>query len=155
MAVRYKLYQNTRKGSTTEGKWYARAAVQGVVGTEALTEIMQENCTVKKSDVRAVLTELVSTMKTSLQNGMRVKLDGFGSFKIGLTTRPAATAKEFGPANVKSMHVLFQPEATRSAGKKTYERMFLKNVRVCEASTYNVEKKPAGDNVENGENVGK
>ena len=154
MAVNYKLYQCNRD-CEQKGLWYARASYNGTINTSQLADIMQANSTVKRPDIMAALTELVEVMNYQLGNSMKVKLDGFGSFKIGLTTRPAATAKEFGPANVKSMHVLFQPEATRSAGKKTYERMFLKNVRVCEASTYNVEKKPAGDNVENGENVGK
>lgn len=140
MAVRYKLYQNTRKGSTTEGKWYARVAVQGVVGTEALTEIMQENCTVKKSDVRAVLTELVSAMKTSLQNGMRVKLDGFGSFKIGMSTKAADSAKEFSVGkNIKGLRVIFQPEVYIDAVHKR-TKTFLAGCTVKEADPYEVDK---------------
>lgn len=140
MAVRYKLYQNTRKGSTTEGKWYARATTQGIVDMEQLTEVMQENCTVKKSDVKAVLTELVSVMKTSLQNGMRVKLDGFGSFKIGMRTTPADSAKEFSVSkNIKGLKVLFLPESHVDANHK-HTKTFLAGCTVKEADTYNVDK---------------
>lgn len=148
MAVRYKLYQNTRNGSTTKGKWYARASVQGVVGTEELTEIMQENCTVKKSDVRAVLAELVSAMKTSLQNGMRVKLDGFGSFKIGMSTSPADSAKEFTVSkNVKGLRVLFQPEVHIDAAHKR-TKTFLAGCTVKEAEPYAVDKSDGEEEVE-------
>ena len=107
---------------------------------KSLTEIMQENCTVKKSDVRAVLTELVSTMKTSLQNGMRVKLDGFGSFKIGMSTKAADSAKEFSVGkNIKGLRVIFQPEVHIDAVHKR-TKTFLAGCTVKEADPYEVDK---------------
>lgn len=139
MAVNYRLYQETREGNF-KGKWYARACHNGTVDTAQLADIMQANCTVKRSDIMAVITELVEVMTTQLQNSMRVKLDGFGSFKIGLHTIPADSAKEFGAANIKSMHVIFQPEATRQAGQKSYDRAFLKKAKVREANFYDVDK---------------
>jgi len=147
MAVRYKIYQNTRKNSSTEGKWYARAVAQGVVGTSELAAVMQENCTVKESDIKAVLTELVSVMKTNLQNGMRVKLDGFGSFKIGMSTIPAETAKDFSASkNVKSLHVIFQPEVHIDAAHNR-TRTFLSGCSVKEADLYDVDKSVEGGTV--------
>ena len=117
MAVSYRLYQNNREGKF-KGMWYARACHNGTVDIDKLADIMQANCTVKRSDILAVLSELVEVMTDQLQNSMRVKLNGFGAFKIGLKTIPAATAKEFNMNNIKGMHVLFQPEATRQAGKR-------------------------------------
>ena len=65
----------------------------------------------KSADVLAVISELVVVMKQALQDSKRVKLDGFGSFKLGLSTSPSDTAKGFTAAkNVKDIHVLFQPE---------------------------------------------
>ena len=95
MPILYKLQQDNRKNSTNKGKWYARSVMNGTVSTNQLAEIMQRNCTVKRSDILAVLSELVETMQDQLQNSMRVKLDGFGSFKIGLKTSAANTAKDF------------------------------------------------------------
>ena len=83
-------------------------------------------------------------MTDQLQNSMRVKLNGFGSFKIGLKTSPANSAKEFKAANIKSMHVIFQPEATRSAGQKSYSRTFLDKAKIREAAFYDVDKEAAG-----------
>ena len=93
-----------------------------------------------------MLAELVEVMTDQLQNSMRVKLNGFGAFKIGLKTIPAATAKEFNMNNIKGMHVLFQPEATRQAGKRFYNHTFLANAKVREATVYDVDK--GGDNAE-------
>lgn len=111
MAVFYKLYQENREGSANKGKWYARAVHTGTVTIDDLADEMQANCTVKRADIVAVLSELVETMQKHLQMSHRVKLDRLGTFKIGMHTSPADTVKDFtASGNVKSVHVLFQPE---------------------------------------------
>jgi predicted histone-like DNA-binding protein len=111
MPVLYKLYQDNRKNSKNVGKWYARAVHNGTVDLMALATIMQRNCTVKRSDILAVLTELVEVMQDQLQSSMRVKLDGFGSFKIGLKTTPADSVDKFlSNKNVAGLRINFQPE---------------------------------------------
>ena len=77
MAVFYRLHQDQSTGTKRSGKWYARAVPTAVIGTRQLAEIIQRNCTVKKSDVMAVLEELVEVMKDQMQDSKRVKLDGF------------------------------------------------------------------------------
>jgi len=134
--IRYKLYQDNRKNSTTRGMWYARAAVMGVTDLETLAARIQRNCTAKKSDVMAVLTELVEVMQDELQEGRRVKLDGFGSFKIGISTTGAESPKLFTPTkNVKGVHVLFQPEVKTSADGSRV-KTFLTGIKVAEYGEY-------------------
>lgn len=111
MSVFYKLYQDNRNNSSKKGQWYARAVTTDTVTTDDLADIMQNNCTVKRSDILAVISELVETMKTEMQNSRRVKLDRFGTFKIGLSSKPSPTVKDFNAAkNIHNLHVLFQPE---------------------------------------------
>ena len=55
MAVFYRLHQDQSTGTKRSGKWYARAVPTACIGTRQLAEIIQRNCTVKKSDVMAVL----------------------------------------------------------------------------------------------------
>ena len=111
MPVFFKLYRENRESSRFNGQWYARAVHTGTVDIDDLAEEMQANCTVKRADIVAVLSELVETMKKHLQMSHRVKLDRLGTFKIGMSTKPAATPEEFTASNnVKSVHVLFQPE---------------------------------------------
>jgi predicted histone-like DNA-binding protein len=140
MSVKYKLYQDNRATSKFKGMWYARSVVTDVTDLNKLAERIERNCTAKKSDVLAVLTELVETMQDELQASHRVKLNGFGSFKMGLATSPAKTAKDFtATTNVKSLHVLFQPELKISTdGVRT--KTFLSGVKVEETSTYTVNK---------------
>ena len=51
MAVLYRLSQNKMSTSKAKGKWFAQAVMTGTIDTDALAEIMQRNCTVKKSDI--------------------------------------------------------------------------------------------------------
>ena len=112
MSVRYKLYQDNRSESKTYGKWYARAVYNSRPKTlKQLALKIQENVSVKKSDVKAVLDELVGVLKEWLQDSNRVKIEGLGSFKIGLKTKPADTAKEFTASrHVVGARVNFLPE---------------------------------------------
>jgi len=132
MAVFYKLYQDNREASKMKGKWYARAVHTNTVDIDDLADEMQANCTVKRADIVAVLSELVETMKTHLQMSHRVKLDRLGTFKIGLSTTAADSVKDFTTnGNVKNVHILFQPE-TKVQKDKTRVRALLNGCQVKE-----------------------
>ena len=132
MPVFFKLYRENRESSRFNGQWYARAVHTGTVDIDDLAEEMQANCTVKRADIVAVLSELVETMKKHLQMSHRVKLDRLGTFKIGMSTKPAATPEEFtANNNVKSVHVLFQPE-TKIEKDNTRVRALLTGCKVKE-----------------------
>lgn len=111
MAVRYRLYQNNNMKSEKYKMWYARAVALDTVTTDQLADTIEANCTVKRADILAVLSELVVVMKKELQASKKVKLDRFGSFKLGISTTASETAKGFNVGqNVKGIHVIFQPE---------------------------------------------
>ena len=141
MAVNYRVYQNKRKGNFA-GKYYARAAHKEVITLKDIAKTMQTNSTVKHSDVMAVLTELSEVLKIELQRGNIVKLDGIGQFKVGLTTVPAESAKEFTAANVKSTHIVFMPETTIDKNTGKHIKTLLSGLRVVEAPSYTSPKKP-------------
>ena len=132
MSVKFRLHKNTSVGTKMSGKWYARMVPTGLCSTKQLASIIQQNCSMKKSDVLAVLDEMVEVMTQQMQAGNRVKLDGFGSFKIGLNCKGATSAEEFTvKKNIKGTHVVFTPErSTDSAGNKT--KQFLQGVVVEE-----------------------
>ena len=111
MAVKYKLYQDNRKESKNKGMWYARAIVSGMLDTKKIAQMIQTNVSVKKSDVLAVLDELVEVMTIWLGEGYRVKLDGFGSFKIALNSKAADSREEFSVRkNITGLRMVFNPE---------------------------------------------
>ena len=145
MAVFYRLMQNNNSESTGYKKWYGRAVSIGTVTTDDLADTIEANCTVKRADILAVLSELVVTMKAELQNSKRVKLDRFGSFKLGISTTGSADARDFGvKQNVKGVHVLFQPELRiDTTGRRA--RTFLDGCKVAELPVNAVDKSGDAD----------
>ncbi|MBP3757804.1 MAG: HU family DNA-binding protein [Prevotella sp.] len=85
MSVLYRLYQNQNKKNTKAyGKWYAKAVHTNVYDTDKLAEEVQRNCSMKKSDVKAVIEELIEVMARELGNSHAVTLDGLGLFRVGI-----------------------------------------------------------------------
>lgn len=139
MTVFYKKYQFKRENSRFNGKWYARAVQTETVDINALAEEMEQNCTLKRADIVAVLSELAVTMKRHLQASHRVKLDQLGSFKMSITTTPAESAKDFNAQdNVKAVKVLFMPE-THVAKDKTRTKALISGCKVGELPKNGVE----------------
>ena len=112
MAIKYKLYQDNRAESKNRGKWYARAIYPKTPkNTKDLAQMIQDNVSVKRADVIAVLDELVNVMKLWLQESYRVSLDGLGSFKIGLKTKGALRKEDFtATKNIVGSRLNFCPE---------------------------------------------
>lgn len=142
MAVNYKVYKSNRKG-TGNGMYYARASHRGTVTVDDLAKTMEANSTVKRSDILAVLAELSETMRNELQQSNRVKIDGMGTFKIGVNTSPAKSVKEFtAQKNIKRVHIIFLPEVSSDAQGKRVKTL-LAGVKVQEATTYTPDEESA------------
>ncbi len=120
MAHLYKLVKNTNeKMAGAFGKWFARPVYTGTIDLDGIAERIQRNSTAKKSDAKAVLTEMVEVITDALQASQRVHINGFGTFKIGMSSKGADDVKKFNILeNLKGVHVLFQPEATVDSGTK-------------------------------------
>ena len=111
MAILYRVYQDTRENALTSGQWFARAVHTQAVNLQQMAMEIEENVSVKYSDVSAVLIELVNVMNRHLNASERVVLDGFGSFKIGLKTKGSLRKEDFSASkNIVGSRMNFQPE---------------------------------------------
>ena len=155
MSVFYRLSKVTSPKAKGYGKWYPRAVITQTVDTEMLATIMQRNCTLKKADIVAVISELIETMADQLQDSKRVKLNGFGSFKIGIKGEGADSAADFSTSkNIKGLHVLFQPEV-KTDGSGLRQKTFITGCSVQEAPKNDVDTtKPANSGSNGGGNGG-
>ena len=155
MSVFYRLSKVTSPKAKGYGKWYPRAVITQTVDTEMLATIMQRNCTLKKADIVAVISELIETMADQLQDSKRVKLNGFGSFKIGIRGEGADSAADFSTSkNIKGLHVLFQPEV-KTDGSGLRQKTFITGCSVQEAPKNDVDTtKPANSGSNGGGNGG-
>ena len=96
MSQKFIKSQNKNSFSQAYGKYFAQAVYDNhFIGTEELSDFIQRQASVKKSDIKAVLQELGEAFKHFFEMGQKIKLDDCGAQTI--TTR----------------RVLFQPETTR------------------------------------------
>lgn len=116
MALFFKFRQNNDNTKPKAyKKWFARAIHTETVGIRELSEQMQCNSTVKRSDILAVLSELAETMTTELQSGRKVHLEGIGTFMLGISSRGCDRPKDFRTdRDVVDVHVVFRPDTYRT-----------------------------------------
>ena len=148
--VFYKLIQNMNENmEKSYMKWYAFPVVTETVDLDYIAERIQRNSTAKKSDAKAVLTEMVEVMTDCLQNSQRVKIEGLGSFKVGLSSRGADTPDDFNVnENVKGMRIIFQPETKTDSATHKRSKKMLQDVKLSNISGF-TSKKAAGGEDEN------
>ena len=129
MPQRVQKYRNTNELSKMYGKYYVRAVYpQRHVGTDQLAEYIQNQCTVKKSDIKAVLEELGEAFKHFFELGQKIQLDGIGIFKVGISSAASETEEGCTASLVKNSRVNFIPETTAVLkGVKTTQRARIVN----------------------------
>jgi hypothetical protein len=110
MAIFYRLVRDGRKDSPYKGKYFARAVNLGTIETDELARIIERNCSVKRSDVLAVLAELSDTISQLLADSHRVRLAGIGSLMVGLNGQPCSDPTEYDNSYVTGLHLCFKPE---------------------------------------------
>ena len=114
MSQKFTKIQNNNSKSAAKGKWFATAVYdQRFVETDDLASYIQQQATVKKSDIKAVLDELGGAMKHYFELGQKVKLDGIGIFKVGFSSIGSAKKADCSAATITTRRVLFQPETQR------------------------------------------
>ena len=138
--ISYRLYQDNRRTSPNRGKWYARAIhAKDAISTKELAKKIEANVSVKHADVVAVLSELSVVMTDFMQNGMKVKLEGIGQFKINLKSTAADTAADFTAVkHIVGSRVNFFPETTIDGNHKR-RKAFLDGVRFYETPKNDVD----------------
>lgn len=145
MSIKYRLYQETRKASKRKGWWYARAVAPDTVTLRDLSQRISEMCTVTEPDILAVLSALVTQMNLALRDGNKVRLDGLGTFKVGIHSRGAETLDEFNVmSHIYRPHVIFNPAVTVDAMRRRVKNL-LSGIRLQEAMDYTAPEMPEGE----------
>ena len=127
----YRIHQDQSTGTKRSGKFYARAVPVGVMEYDEFCKEVQRNCTVKSADIEAVINEVVQVMTQQMQDSKSVKLNGLGTFKIGLESKGAASYEAFDPREkIVGAHVIFTPE------RKNHQKPLLDGVSVKELPQY-------------------
>ena len=94
--------------------YYQRAITIGTaINTDQIAEALADRSTVTKTDVKAVLTEMADVMSQYMAQGKSVKLEGLGSFRLGLNTKGVKNEEDFDfQTQLQRVKVNFPPETT-------------------------------------------
>ena len=151
--AKFRKVKNNRKNSPTRGMIYGRAVVNRVVHTSAIAKNITERCTVTEPDILAVINALMTEISANIAEGNKVVLDNFGSFKLGIRTSPAVSAKKFTSANIKAMYIIYSPYSVMDQGKRV--KPMLSGIKMEEMTEYNgIEDKENGGGTSGGSSSG-
>ena len=151
--AKFRKVKNNRKNSPTRGMIYGRAVVNRVVHTSAIAKKITERCTVTEPDILAVINALMTEISDNISEGNKVVLDNFGSFKLGIRTSPAVSAKKFTQANIKAMYIIYSPYSVMDQGKRV--KPMLSGIKMEEMTEYNgIEDKENGGGTSGGTSGG-
>lgn len=127
----YSLYQNKNEHMTgSYQKWYARPVVTGIKSLTDVAKEIQENTTAKEADAYAVLKEMKNVLIKWLQEGYRIKIDGLGSFNLGMRSKGVSAVSDFTVnENIKSTRVIFIPEVEVDSATGKRFKPLIRSVR--------------------------
>lgn len=134
--LKYRLYQDNRSNSLYPGKWYARAVVNETIDLDGLAAHMAaHNSPFSKGAIKGILTDMVTCIKELVLQGVAVKIEDLAIFSLGISCKPADSAKDFdAKLNVEAFHL-----RARATGQ--FSRTELKSVAsITELDFYNVSK---------------
>jgi len=154
MSLFIKKYQNNNKEmKNAYGKWYGRAVIMDKVQIEDLASEIEDNCTVKRADILAVLSELGPAIKKEVQRSLKVTIPYLGTFKLGVKSTGAENMEEYDiKKNVKGVRVLFYPE-TKLDGNHMVKEL-TRGVRVAELPKNASYLEDEGDNTDDSQQQG-
>lgn len=107
MAVPYYIYQDNRRNVGTQ-LWYGRATFFGTLTLDDIAAEIQNNCSLRESDCKAINIELVEVINQELKNSSKVVLDGLGYFTPAFRSSGAIAEDKFSAdENIKNLRVNF------------------------------------------------
>jgi predicted histone-like DNA-binding protein len=123
MAVKLKKIQRKNPQNLAQTKWYLTQEKTGTVGVQEIAREIEGRSALSLGDVQSVLSNLVEILPLFLKLGQTIKLEGFGSFRISVTSDGVEKAEELSARNVRGTKMVFLPsvELKRSIGDISFE----------------------------------
>jgi predicted histone-like DNA-binding protein len=109
MAVKLKKIQRKNPQNVALTKWYLSQEKAGTVRIVEIAKEIEGRSALSLGDVQSTLSNLVDVLPIFLKLGQTIKLEGFGSFRISVTSDGTATADELTAHHVKGIKIVFLP----------------------------------------------
>jgi len=109
MALQFNVIEKPNP-QTKEKKWYASPKLTGTRDLKNLSKDLSEVSSLSAGDVQNVIANLIDQLPKWLMEGNSVKLDGFGTFRLSLSSTGEATKEDVTAASIKDIYILFEPD---------------------------------------------
>jgi predicted histone-like DNA-binding protein len=93
-----------------EKKWYASPKQTGKRDLKSISKDLSELSSLSAGDVQNVIVNLIDQLPKWLMEGISVKLDGFGSFRLSFSSEGATTKEEVNANLIKDLRILFDAD---------------------------------------------
>lgn len=110
MSVTYKrMFRKNPTKTDGSGLYHPQLIIWGKSATlDTLAIQMKENSSLSLGDIRSVLINFVSAMRTELYNGHSVNIDGFGVFSLSASTLGTEKKKDCLADKIKAVRINFR-----------------------------------------------
>lgn len=98
------IYQNQNKQSKGYQKWYGRVKHSTPIDAATLCDHVAMDSGLERADVATVFDAVLKQIKEQLCGGHPIKIEGLGTFKIGIKSKGVSTL------DIKKSHPTFDPE---------------------------------------------
>ena len=110
--MHYTIKKETKPNLKNYGRYKAVAVHYDTVSTEQLCREIQDSCSLKKSDVKAVLAELSDLLRRHLHDGDRIRLEGLGTLKMEIESDKVDRPEDYDiHRHLRSFRIHFLPES--------------------------------------------
>jgi predicted histone-like DNA-binding protein len=111
MAIKLKKIERKNPQNQAQSKWYLTQETAGSVGIAEIAREIEGRSALSHGDVLSVLDNLVEVMPIFLKLGQSVKLEGFGSFRVSVSSEGKTNAADLSARDVRGAKLLFLPSA--------------------------------------------
>lgn len=95
---------------TKEKKWYASPRQTGKRDLKSMSKDLADVSSLSAGDVQNVIVNLVDQMPKWLMEGISVRLDGFGSFRLSFSSEGVAAKEDVSATNITDVRIIFDAD---------------------------------------------
>jgi predicted histone-like DNA-binding protein len=109
MAVNLKKILRKNPQNPNVYKWYFTQQRDDVLDIKDIAREIEARSALTVGDVQSVLTNLVSVLPTFLKMGSSVRMEGFGSFHLSVSSEGVERAEDLGTSQLRGVKIVFMP----------------------------------------------
>jgi predicted histone-like DNA-binding protein len=119
MVMKLKKIERLNPANRDERLWYATKDTGKTVDLKRISAEIEKRTTATRADITGILISLLEIIPEYLRDGDTVKLDGFGLFRVNVSSAPSPSAEEVSARSVKGVKITFLPSTEMKAALAT------------------------------------